>query len=405
MKEIYEKKGAGRSIRGIAGDLGIARNTVRRYLKSPEAMRPKIRPRRKSKLGPYTEYVDRRMGEGLENCVVLHRELKSLGYEGGYSILKSYVSPRRRIRQPEATVRFETDPGEQAQVDWGSFNYVDEKGRKRRLWAFVLVLSWSRAINVEFVRRTDTASFIQCHVNAFEHFGGVPRRCLCDNAKVVTLGRDEEGRTEWNRKMLDFALRLGFELKLCQPYRAQTKGKVESGVKYVRRNLWPSLRFTDDADLDRQAVEWCDTVANRRIHGTTHRIPGEMLVQEQPHLAKLPERSALAPYLREDRTVARDGYVSWEGSRYGVHWRWVGSTVQVGQRSGTVEIWSGDQRLAIHPRARSAGQRFTMPGQWEGLPRGDNRPQREALAVQVPMGDVERRSLDVYELAAAGGVR
>ena len=205
--------------------------------------------------------------------------------------------------------------------------------------------------------------------------------------------------------MPDFALRLGFELKLCQPYRAQTKGKVESGVKYVRRNLWPSLRFTDDADLERQAVEWCDTVANRRIHGTTHRIPGEMLGQEQLHLTKLPERSALAPYLREDRTVARDSYVSWEGSRYGVHWRWVGSTVQVGQRLGTVEIWAGDQRLAIHPRAQSAGQRFTMPGQWEGLPKSDGRPQQEALAVQVPVGDVERRSLEVYDLVAAGGVR
>ena len=108
---------------------------------------------------------------------------------------------------------------------------MDEKGRKRQMWAFVMVLGWSRAIYVEFVRRADTASFIQCQVNAFEYFGGVPRRCLYDNAKVVTLGRDEEGRTEWNRRMLDFGLRLGSELRLCQPYRAQTKGKVESGVK------------------------------------------------------------------------------------------------------------------------------------------------------------------------------
>ena len=222
---------------------------------------------------------------------------------------------------------------------------------------------------------------------------------------MVTLGRDEEGRTEWNRRTLDFSLRLGFELKLCQPYRAQTKGKVESGVKYVRGNLWPSIRFTDDADLNQQAVEWCDTVANRRIHGTTHQVPSEMLVKEQHHLSKLPERAALAPHLREDRTVTRDGYVSWEGSRYGVHWKWVGATVQVGQRSGTVEIWSGDQRIAVHPRAQCTGQRFTMPGQWKGLPRGDGRPQREALAVQAPVGDVERRSLEVYDLVAGGGVR
>ena len=129
MKEIYEMKGAGRSIRGIAEDLGVARNTVRRYLKSPEAMRPKPRPRRASRLDPYTQYVDRRLEEGLENCVVLHRELRTLGYDGGYSILKSYVSPRRRRWQPDATMRFETAPGEQAQVDWGSMAYLDKAGQ------------------------------------------------------------------------------------------------------------------------------------------------------------------------------------------------------------------------------------------------------------------------------------
>ena len=257
---------------------------------------------------PYAEYVDRRMSKGLENCVVLHRELKALEYNGGYSILKSYVSPRRRRRQPDATMRFETAPGEQAQVDWGSLAYLDEGGRKHRIWVFVMTLGWSRACYAELVRRADTAAFIQCHVNAFEYLGGVPRRCLYDNAKVVTLGRDEEKQPTWNRRMLDFALRLGFEVRLCQPYRAQTKGKVESGVKYVRRNMWPSMRFTDDADLNRQALGWCDVVANARVHGTTFRIPWEMLSEERPHLGQLPDRAALAPYLREDRKVARDGF-------------------------------------------------------------------------------------------------
>ena len=135
------------------------------------------------------------------------------------------------------------------------------------------------------------------------------RRRLYDNAKVVTLGRDEERRPVWNRRMLDFATRLGFEIRLCRPYRAQTKGKVESGVKYVRRNMWPSMRFTDDADLNRQGLEWCDSVANRRMHGTTHRVPWEMLGEECAHLGELPGRSSLAPYLREDRKVARDGFI------------------------------------------------------------------------------------------------
>ena len=298
VKEIYEMKGRGHSARAIARELGLARNTVLRYLKTPDAMRSKARPLRGSKLDQYTGHIDRRMSEGLENCVVLVRELRALGYDGSYTTVVEYVRPHRRRRQPDATVRFETAPGEQAQVDWGSLAYIGEDGRKHRVWVFVMVLSWSRACYVELVRRADTAAFIQCHVNAFEYLGGVPRRCLYDNAKVVTLGRDEERRPVWNLRMLDFALRLGFEIRLCRPYRAQTKGKVESGVKYVRRNMWPSIRFTSDANLNRQGLEWCDGVANARVHGTTHRVPWEMLAEERSHLGPLPERATLAPYLR-----------------------------------------------------------------------------------------------------------
>ena len=138
-------KVSGRFIRGIAEDLGATRNTVRWYLKSPEGMRPKLRATRGSKLDAYTEYVDRRMSEGLEKCVVLHRELRTLGYDGGCSILKSYVSPKRRRRQPDATTLFETAPGEQAQVDWGSLAYLDKGGRKHRIRVFVMTMGWSRA--------------------------------------------------------------------------------------------------------------------------------------------------------------------------------------------------------------------------------------------------------------------
>ena len=255
MKQIYGMHGQGHSAREIARELGLARNTVLRYLNSPEAIKPQPRPLRGSKLDPYTDHIDRRISEGLENCRVLMREIRTLGYEGGYTTVADYVRPRRRVRQPQATLRSETDPGEQAQVDWGSFSYLGDDGRQHRVWAFVMVLSWSRAIYVEFVRRADVASFVQCHVNAFEYFGGVPRRCLYDNAKVVIMGRDEDGRAEWNRRMLDFSLRAGFEMRVCRPYRAQTKGKVESGVKYVRGNMWPSLSFTDDADLNGKSLE------------------------------------------------------------------------------------------------------------------------------------------------------
>ena len=128
VKELYELKGEGRSMRGIASDLGISRATVRKYARSPEVPKPKARAKRGSKLDAYKEYIDVRVSEGLENCVVLLRELRQLGYEGGYSTLKDYAHPRRRPRQPKATVRFETASGEQAQVDWGVFNYI-RRGR------------------------------------------------------------------------------------------------------------------------------------------------------------------------------------------------------------------------------------------------------------------------------------
>ena len=155
--------------------------------------------------------------------MVLHREFKALGYAGGYSILKSYVSPRRPRRQTDATMRFETAPGEQAQVDWGSLAYLDQDGRKHRIWVFVMTLGWSRVGYVELVRRADTAALIQCHANAFEYLGGIPCRCLYNNANVVTLGRDDDQRPVWNQRMLDFALRVGFEIRLCrQPWPSLT---------------------------------------------------------------------------------------------------------------------------------------------------------------------------------------
>ena len=172
VKELYELKGEGRSIRGIARELGVSRNTVRKYARASGVPKPKPRAKRGSKLEAYKEYIDGRLSEGLENCVVVLREIRELGYEGCYATLTNYVRGHRRPRQPSATMRFETESGEQAQVDWGVFSYIGEDGRKHRMWAFVMVLGWSRAIYVEFVRRADVAAFIRCHLNAFDYFGG-----------------------------------------------------------------------------------------------------------------------------------------------------------------------------------------------------------------------------------------
>lgn len=288
-------------------------------------------------------------------------------------------------------------------MDWGSLTYVGSDGSRRRRWACVMVMGYSRAIYLEIVRRADVATFIACHPNAFEYFGGIPRRCLYDNAKVVVLGRDAGGDPEWNRRMLDFSLRLGFKPQLCRPYRAQTKGKVERAIKYVKGNFWPTVRFVNDRDLNHQAIAWCDGIANARVHGTTGKVPARLLERERPELLALPDRRTLAPYLRRDYKVSRDGFVSFEGSRYGVPWRFAQQRVQVSASPEIVQVWDGERRLALHPRSEVDGERLIVPGQWDGLPAGgDNRPQPQAVAVQVAAGQVEQRSLAVYERLAGG---
>ena len=350
-------------MREIARRLGVSRNTVRKYVRSPEIPKQKPRPPVKSKLDPYKDYIQDRLAKGVNNCEVLLREIREQGYTGGRSILREYVHPFRQRRQPQATVRYETKPGEQAQVDFGRYRYITTDGASHQIWVFVMVLGWSRAMYVEFIEKADVQSFIRCHINAFEYLGGIPQKCLYDNAKVVTLGRDQQGNPIWNERFLDFALRMGFDARLCWPYRPKTKGKVERGVDYVEGNFWLGARFTDLTDLNRQSIVWLDTVANPRIHGTTKERPIDRLTIERPHLAPAPGPMKVAPFLRKEHKVGRDGFVTFEGSRYGVPWTLAGQTVQVEAGPETIEIFYGEQMVAVHPRSNRPGSYSKVPGQ------------------------------------------
>lgn len=330
------------------------------------------------------------------------RELRQRGYTGGYTILKDFVRPLRCKVAKQETMRFETLPGEQAQVDFGSFAHRAPDGQLRRVWAFVMVLSWSRAMYVEFVPQATMEHFIRCHINGFTRFGGMPKSCLYDNTKLVVLSRDASGEPSWNQQFLDFALRMGFEIRACRPYRAQTKGRVESGIKYVKRNFWPGAQFTDLDDLNRQVWTWLDTVADVRVHGTTHERPVDRLNVERAHLAPLPSLERLRPFLRAEATVGRDGYVRWNRAWYGLPWPWkAGQKVQVEESGDVVSLWSGDTLLAVHPKAAKPGQRFTHPHQWAGLMKPLSHGRRlEPTALQLPTVEVERRSLELYDLLA-----
>lgn len=154
-------------------------------------------------------------------------------------------------------------------------------------------------------------------------------------------------------------------------------------------------------DLNRQAQVWLDTVANVRVHGTTWERPVDRLVVERGRLRPLPDLKRLRPWLGEQRRVGRDGYVHWDRAWYGLPWPWrPGQEVQVQPGDGIVELWVGDERVAVHPRATRPGQRFPHPRQWAGMPARDTRPRPEPRAVQLPQVEVEQRPLGVYQALA-----
>jgi transposase len=286
----------GKSIREIAREIGVSRNTVRRYLRDEEAARYKSRPPRSTKLDPFKGYVIERQRSAAPERIpasVLLMELRERGYSGGYTRLKELLASLKPPELVAPVIRFETRPGEQMQVDWA----VIRRG-ENRLSVFVATLGWSRATYVEFVTDERVETLIEAHENAFLAFGGTPREVLYDNMRTVVLERHGygRGRHRFHPGFLDFARHCDFRPRLCAPYRAQTKGKVERFIRYLRHSFYVPLasRLAQEGLIvDRETANlavrrWLREVANARVHGTTGEIPAERLATERTQLQPVP---------------------------------------------------------------------------------------------------------------------
>ena len=244
----------GKRIREIARETGSSRNTVRRYLRDESATRYRARPRRVTKLDPFRGYISERLAAAAPERIpasVLLSELRERGYTGGYTMLKALVAAMRPKQAAAPVIRFETGPGEQMQVDWA----VIRRG-SNRLSVFVATLGWSRTSYVEFVLDERVETLIEAHENAFLGFGGTPREVLYDNMRTVVLERhgDGRGRHRFHPGFLDFAQHCGFRPRLCAPYRAQTKGKVERFIRYLRESFYvPLARPAGSGGPDRRS--------------------------------------------------------------------------------------------------------------------------------------------------------
>src|SRR3989442_6251616 len=238
MHDIEELKRQGLSVSAISVMTGYDRKTVRRYLHTQETV-PVYGPRcpRPGKLEPFRDYIEGRLSAGAWNAVVLLRELKQRGYGGGYSMLKEYLQPKRQAAREVAVRRFETPPGHQAQVDWGELGHLESSEGRRKLSGFVFTLGHSRAMFADVALDQRLGTLLAMHEAAFSALGGVPCEVLYDRMKTVATDVDDRGEIKWQPLFLDFARYWGFVPRLCRTYRPQTKGKVESGIKYVRRNF------------------------------------------------------------------------------------------------------------------------------------------------------------------------
>jgi transposase len=300
--EIKVLRRQGLGIRAMARELGISRKTVRRYLEDPEAGRYRPRAPRATKLSSFEGYLGERIEAARPDWIpatVLLRELKERGYEGGISQLKVFLAPFKQVR-PDPVVRFETAPGEQLQAD---FTYV-RKG-KDPLLAFVATLGFSRATFVRFTADEAATTLVECVRAALAYFGGVPKEILFDNPKTVVIERDAYGAGEhrFHRDLLALSREYGFRIRLCRPYRAKTKGKVERFNGYLKSSFLVPLATTlkqaglklDVLAANAHVGPWLEGVANVRKHATTGAQPSARLVIEREHLAALPTLMQIAP--------------------------------------------------------------------------------------------------------------
>lgn len=395
VNSIHDLAAQGTSIHEIARTLGLARNTVRKYLRGAPVAQP--RPTRPSKLDPFKPQIARWVTEDrLTNCETMLPRLQALGYTGRLTILRAFVHTLRPPRAGQRPViRYETPPGEQLQFDWGEFVY-EHAGVPRKVFGFTAVLSYSRMRFVIFVKRCDTVTLIRCLMAACEYFGGLPRTMLTDRMKSVLL--DTDGHTlQWNPRFAEFMAAIGVAPRVCRPYTPQTKGKVERSIRVVKDSFWPGVRFTDLDDLNRQARTWCDE-RNRRIHRTIRQRPVERWAEE--HLVPLPPGFAWERFATEDRKVSWDGYVSYDGVQYGLPSEpsVAGRVVQVREQQGQLTMWYQGQVLRTVTKHSTSGTAVPHPDQFRTvLPAARLRHTSTPLGHQISAPQVARRPLSEYD--------
>lgn len=290
-------------------------------------------------------------------AVRMHEELLRQGVNVGYTTVKYYVATTKR--NTNIFIRIHTKPGEEAQVDFGYVGYtVDNNGKRRKTWVFNMRLSYSRMDYYEKVYDQKVETFILCHIHAFTYFGGVPQTIKIDNLKAAILEANFY-EPVYQQLYQNFAEHYGFQSIPCRIYRPNDKGKVESGIKYVKTNFFLGRTFTSGNDVNQRLAAWLEH-ANNRIHGTTKKIPRELFeTQEKSELLRLPAQEFNLAKVGT-RKVYHDCHVYIQHNYYSVPYQYVGKEVEIEVGNGMVKIYYDHQEIAVHALLTGTGEFSTQ---------------------------------------------
>jgi transposase len=393
------------NITEISRQTGFDKKTIRKYLTLNTLPGPQKHPGKKSKLDPFKPYILEKLKEGPYTAARLYREIKEMGFDGGKTIVKDFIKEVRPKQEVPAVLRYETKPGIQAQVDWGEVGKVEIDGKIKKLFCYSMVLGYSRMRYVEFTLSTDTSTLLQCHLNAFQYFGGCTQEILYDNMKQVVIKRAlKSSDSEWNLQFEDFFKYYGFIPRLCRPYRPQTKGKIESTIGYIKRDFVLGVKSNSLENLNGQALEWLKRV-NSTVHGTTHEIPLERFKEE--NLILLDQVPPYKIVMLETRKVSRDCYVSYLGNKYSIPYKFAERIAELHIFDGKFQVYIDNEGVCEHEILPGNCRVIRKKEHFQGLLseiQKQNSVCQNTSKILMKFSDpkVEKRSLEVYEAFSRG---
>jgi len=382
MKDLYEKQEMDKITQALedmkaeAGDgfdpekvnlaelerrSGVSRSRLRRLKRNhfeflPHGNTGKVSPRRG--LDGFTGTINTLLTNGITNSTVCMERLQAVGYTGGITAVKDYIAAhkdlvpaKRHLIEPQGSrgQRFETKPGEAFQMDWGFVKVLDEGGNEYNAACFVLCCHHCGSMFIEFFPNAKQENLFIGMLSAFQYMG-IPEYLLTDNMKSVVDHRDMCNKPVWNREYEAFMNTVGFKTKLCKPRHPYTKGKVERLVRFVKGNFLAGRTFWNVTDLNAQALEWCNR-QNSSFHKGLYGIPQETHLRAcAENLLRLPDTPEIRRYLCPVRKISFDGFVNYEGRRFGVPYHYVCRLARVSRQDTKLYIYSEDLRylLATH---------------------------------------------------------